>query len=111
MMREVHSVCVHGVQVDEQTRCSHYHTDIDIIAIKFPCCDKYYPCHLCHEEVARHPAKTWTSDLQGERAVLCGVCGYELTIAEYLHSGHHCPTCKAQFNPGCHTHRHLYFDF
>lgn len=46
---------VYGVNVDLQTRCAHYHQDIDVIAIKHYCCGKYYPCHLCHEETAGHP--------------------------------------------------------
>jgi uncharacterized CHY-type Zn-finger protein len=47
-------VVVKGVEVDSKTRCRHYHSEKDIIAIKFKCCAVYYPCHFCHEETAGH---------------------------------------------------------
>jgi hypothetical protein len=34
---------VFGKTVDEHTRCVHYATELDIIAIRFACCDRYYP--------------------------------------------------------------------
>ena len=45
-------VRVFGKTVDEHTRCEHYATELDIIAIRFACCDRYYPCHHCHSEWA-----------------------------------------------------------
>ena len=46
---------VYGSLVDNETRCIHYHTFLDIIAIKFKCCEKYYPCYQCHnEQIAKH---------------------------------------------------------
>ena len=33
---------IYGLTVDNQTRCQHYHSVLDIIAIKFKCCDKFY---------------------------------------------------------------------
>lgn len=98
-----------GPTVDDQTRCVHYRTELDVIAIRFACCGEYYPCHLCHAEAADHPARPWPADAGDERAVLCGVCGTELTIAVYL-GVEGCPACGAPFNPGCALHRHLYFD-
>lgn len=97
-----------GPTVDDQTRCIHYRTDLDVIAIRFACCGEYYPCHLCHAEAADHPAEQWPLDQRGTRAVLCGVCGHELTIAEYL-GVDACPACAAVFNPGCKLHTELYF--
>ena len=41
---------VAGNVIDSETRCAHYHTELDIIAIKFYCCDTYFPCYQCHEE-------------------------------------------------------------
>lgn len=43
-------VQVIGKPIDHQIRCIHYHTTNDIIAIKFKCCDQYYPCYSCHDE-------------------------------------------------------------
>jgi uncharacterized CHY-type Zn-finger protein len=102
-------VRVLGPVVDEQTRCIHYHTPLDVIAIKFACCGEYYACHLCHAEAAGHAARAWPLGEQDARAVLCGVCGSELSITEYL-GVDSCPHCGAAFNPGCRLHSHLYFE-
>lgn len=97
-----------GPVVDEQTRCIHYRTPLDVIAIKFVCCGEFYPCHLCHGEAADHVAEQWPVNRRAERAVLCGVCGCQLTISSYLGLGS-CPECAAEFNPGCKLHLELYF--
>ncbi len=109
-MVRVHGISVHGCSVDAETRCAHYHSVLDIIAIKFFCCQMYYPCHLCHEAVADHPAQTWPADHFHEKAILCGACGSELTIEEYLACASRCPYCRTRFNPGCARHAPLYFD-
>lgn len=97
-----------GPTVDDETRCIHYRTPLDVVAIKFECCREYYPCHACHAETAGHDATTWPRDARGERALLCGVCRHELTIDAYL-GRDDCPACGAAFNPNCARHRHLYF--
>lgn len=97
-----------GPTVDDETRCIHYRTPLDVIAIRFACCGEYYPCHLCHAETAGHPAGQWPLEDRGERAVLCGVCRHELRIDDYLVSDA-CPSCAAAFNPGCKLHTELYF--
>ena len=99
---------IYGKPVDAQTRCCHYRTRKDVIAIKFHCCGHYYPCFRCHEECAGHPASVWPEDQWQERAVLCGVCQTELAIADYRASTR-CPSCSAEFNEACSTHAHLYF--
>ncbi|MFE7630397.1 CHY zinc finger protein [Kocuria sp. NPDC057446] len=98
-----------GRPVDEQTRCVHYRTALDVIAIKFRCCREYYPCHLCHQETAGHPAAQWPVEEYDTEAVLCGVCGHELSVREYL-AVEGCPRCAARFNPGCALHADLYFE-
>jgi uncharacterized CHY-type Zn-finger protein len=100
---------IYGKTVDDQTRCVHYATPVDVIAIKFACCERYYPCHLCHAETADHPARQWPLDQRGEQAILCGVCQTELTINNYL-SVDACPNCGAVFNERCRLHTHLYFE-
>ena len=101
---------VKGKTVDEQTRCTHYHSPLDVIAIKFKCCDTYYPCFYCHEETAGHKAEVWSKNEFDTRAILCGICKQEMTINEYLHSNYQCPHCSAGFNPKCSNHNHLYFE-
>ncbi|MGH8278914.1 MAG: CHY zinc finger protein [Gammaproteobacteria bacterium] len=98
-----------GALVDAQTRCVHYASALDVVAIRFACCGVYYPCYRCHAEYAGHPAKVWPASQFNTRAVLCGVCRHELTIAEYLAS-HACPHCGAAFNPNCRLHAHHYFE-
>ncbi|WP_253259885.1 CHY zinc finger protein [Subtercola boreus] len=97
-----------GQSVDDQTRCIHYHSELDVIAIRFACCGEYYPCHLCHTESAGHEVRTWPVAERDALAVLCGVCSSELTIVDYLDVDA-CPYCAAPFNPGCRLHAHLYF--
>jgi len=98
-----------GVGVDSQTRCSHYRSELDVIAIKLRCCGEYYACKDCHDALADHELEAWPRDQFGSAAVLCGVCGTELSIDAYLGSGNECPACGAGFNPGCCHHYHLYF--
>ncbi|ASK65269.1 hypothetical protein CFK39_04845 [Brachybacterium avium] len=99
---------VHGPTVDEQTRCIHYRTARDVIAIRFACCRRYYPCHLCHEETADHPSRPWPPGSGRQLAVLCGVCWAQLSIDDYV-GAPQCPQCSAAFNPGCAAHHPLYF--
>ena len=100
---------VKGKTIDDQTRCIHYHSAVDVIAIKFKCCGEYYPCFSCHEEEAGHKVQVWERNEFAVKAILCGVCGRELTINEYMGSKNKCPFCEAAFNPNCSKHYHLYF--
>ncbi len=102
-------VDVVGVDVDDETRCLHYHTDRDVVAIKFRCCGAYYPCFECHATCSDHEPERWPETRFDEPAVLCGVCGVELSIKTYLDSDHECPACGARFNPGCRHHLEEYF--
>lgn len=107
--RIIGGLLVKGKVIDNQTRCSHYHTDLDIIAIKFKCCDTYYPCYSCHAEVTDHEPITWDSVEWNQKAILCGACGLELTVNEYMNSNNTCPRCQSSFNPNCKKHYDLYF--
>ncbi len=100
---------VYGQVIDDQTRCVHYGTAQDIVAIKFKCCGRYFPCHRCHDAEANHPARTWARDERDVPAILCGVCRREITIAQYM-SVSTCPMCGAEFNERCALHYDLYFD-
>jgi uncharacterized CHY-type Zn-finger protein len=107
---KIYGATVRGVDIDRQTRCAHYHGERDIVAIKFKCCGSWFACLHCHSELAGHAAEVWAKEEAGERAVICGNCGTQLTIREYLNSASACRHCKHQFNPGCATHHHLYFE-
>ena len=108
-MRVVHGCEVYGVEVEDETRCAHWHSPLDIIAIKFKCCGRWYPCFDCHAEVAGHQPSVWPREEFAEKAILCGACGHQLSINEYLAGDNACPECAAAFNPGCAKHYHLYF--
>jgi len=106
----MNNIEVFGKLIDDHTRCVHYHSPLDIIAIKFKCCDKYYPCYECHKEIAGHEAQVWNKAEWNVKAILCGICKTELTIQDYVRSGGLCPICKSAFNPNCSKHYHLYFE-
>lgn len=101
---------VRGHLLDSETRCKHYHSRLDIIAIKFYCCGTYYPCFQCHEESGCGKHAVWPKEQFTEKAVLCGACGCEMTVEAYLSCHSVCPTCGADFNPGCSLHKEYYFE-
>lgn len=105
-------VKVYGNIVDDHTRCTHYQSELDIIAIKCRCCRKYYPCYKCHLEDTGVEPEKWTAEDTNENAILCGDCKSELTICQYIQSNNACPekNCLGSFNPGCSLHYHLYFE-
>ncbi len=103
-------ITVKGKIIDDETRCEHYHSPLDVVAIKFKCCGDYFPCYKCHEESTDHQATVWKKEEWNTKAILCGVCKTELTIQQYFDSEDHCPHCNAAFNPNCSKHYHLYFE-
>jgi uncharacterized CHY-type Zn-finger protein len=101
---------VRGVGVDTLTRCAHYNSPLDVLAIKMKCCGEYFACKDCHDALAGHPLEPWPSERRDELALLCGRCGAGLTIARYLESATQCSFCKARFNPHCSDHHRYYFE-
>ena len=101
---------VRGLDLDPQTRCAHWHSERDIIAIRMRCCGTYFACRECHDALAGHDVQVWPRAEWNQPTVLCGACGHELTVHEYLACDSRCPDCAAAFNPGCKTHHHLYFE-
>ncbi|WP_386696169.1 MULTISPECIES: CHY zinc finger protein [Lonepinella] len=100
---------VYGLLVDDETRCEHYHSAVDIIAIQFKCCGKFYPCYQCHNACEDHPIERWSKTEFDQHAILCGHCKKTLSIKQYM-GATHCPHCQAQFNMGCQKHYAIYFD-
>jgi uncharacterized CHY-type Zn-finger protein len=101
---------VKGIGVDAQTRCAHWRSPLDVVAIKMKCCGEYYACKDCHDALAGHAAEPWPRAEWDEAAVLCGACGHAMSIRAYLGGADACPACGAGFNPGCRLHRHFYFE-
>lgn len=106
---EVHGHEIVGVDVGAETRCAHYDAAEDIVALKFACCERYVPCFRCHEAMMDHDARPWPADRFHEPSVLCGHCGRELAVEEYLQVTS-CPACETVFNPNCAAHYDRYFE-
>ena len=99
-----------GIDLDPETRCAHYRSALDIVAIKMKCCGVYYACKECHDALAGHEIEVWPRGEWDQAAIFCGVCRAELSVREYLECSDKCPNCSSPFNPGCHKHRHYYFE-
>lgn len=99
---------IFGDLLDGETRCLHYHSPKDIIALKCFTCRRYYPCYQCHETYETHAYQPYPSWL-GDEVVFCGACQTGLTISAYRQGGGFCLNCSASFNPGCKAHEHIYF--
>jgi uncharacterized CHY-type Zn-finger protein len=108
-MAEIHPRVL-GIDLDSRMRCAHYNTALDIIAIKMKCCGVYYACKQCHDSLAGHAIEVWPKCEWDQVAVLCGACGTELSIRQYLGGFDKCPDCSSPFNPGCHRHYHFYLE-
>lgn len=105
-------VAVAGKTIDDETRCVHWHSELDIIAIKYKCCETYYPCYECHDECISHvPIKYNLKDPNESSlpTILCGKCKNEMTFEDYSRDVK-CTNCNAQFNPYCKLHYDRYFD-
>ncbi len=77
-------VPLRGVAVDPETRCAHWDSDRDVVALRFGCCGTFSPCHACHAETADHDPDPWPRARFDDPAVLCGVCGTTLSARAYL---------------------------
>lgn len=99
---------IFGDLLDAETRCLHYHSTKDIIALKCFTCRRYYPCYQCHATYETHAYEPYPSWL-GDEVVFCGACQTGLTIAAYRQGDGFCSNCSAAFNPGCKLHEHIYF--
>ncbi|HHL9829812.1 TPA: hypothetical protein ACRBSW_001437 [Streptococcus pyogenes] len=69
-----------GIDLDQEYRCLHYHTPLDIVGLKCAFCQTYYACYHCRKL---------------------------LSLAEYGCGC--CPYCQSPFNPACHRHKDIYF--
>jgi uncharacterized CHY-type Zn-finger protein len=101
-----------GVDTFGQSRCAHWHSELDVLALRSPCCDKFYACASCHDELEDHALQPWPAGTAlSTQALLCGVCETAFSAGEYLGGGGCCPrpSCAAPFNPGCKGHWPIYF--
>ena len=97
---------VYGFTVDDESRCIHYHSDKDIVALQCAQCLRFYPCYQCHDQWEDHQFSAQTD--RTFHAVLCGHCQTTLSIETYLQVKK-CPHCEHDFNPNCAKHYAIYF--
>ncbi len=109
-MAAFNNITIKGKTIDDLTRCEHYHSPLDIIAIKFKCCNEYYPCYYCHQGTSDHLVQVWKKNEHSTKAIFCGICKHEMTIKQYLTCDNKCPFCNNKFNPNCSNHYHFYFE-
>jgi len=104
------AVPLRGVAVDSETRCAHWDSPVDVVALRFGCCGAYYPCDACHDAVTGHEAEPWPRDRFTEPAALCGHCRTTLSARAFLDADDACPRCGVAFNPSCRAHVDRYFE-
>ncbi|MBQ0052018.1 MAG: hypothetical protein KBT11_08140 [Treponema sp.] len=96
---------IFGKLTDDQGRCQHYHTELDIIANRCGQCRKLYSCYKCHDELEDH--KFLPMDSKEKDTVMCGVCGKLFSYNEYSEL-EKCTNCGGKFNPRCSLHKSCY---
>ncbi|SCU99946.1 LAMI_0G01882g1_1 [Lachancea mirantina] len=109
---------INGQIVDDESRCIHWHSEVDIICFKLKCCRKFYACYACHENLEDHRIERYDlgkDDDMKERVVLCGKCKNAMTFEEYIGQKPgagdlNCPFCNSVFNPYCRLHYDKYFE-
>ncbi|MGT2958360.1 hypothetical protein A9Q68_07465 [Streptococcus bovimastitidis] len=94
-----------GIDLDQESRCRHYHSDLDIATLKCQACQKYYACYQCHDSLEDHPFEP--SGKEEVYPVVCGACKNQLNLASYQKG--FCPYCQKAFNPKCALHKDIYF--
>lgn len=99
---------IYGLLVDDESRCIHYHSEKDVIALQCYACKHYYACYQCHNALEDHVFSPYPLALTQDRPILCGVCKRLLTYATYKDVTA-CPSCQSPFNPGCKQHHSYYF--
>ena len=96
---------IHGIEVDKEGRCIHYHSEMDVIANKCAKCKKFYACYKCHDELENHSFEP--VDPEEENTVMCGSCGKQFSYIEYAGLTK-CTACSHSFNPCCSVHKKIY---
>lgn len=109
-MINLHGHEIFGIGIDDETRCEHWKSELDIVAIRFKCCGRWYSCFDCHGALSAHTPQVWPEAEFAAEAILCGSCGHRQSIGDYLKGVPSCPACGKGFNPGCARHRDLYFE-
>ena len=73
------------VQETPRPLCGHYHRRC---LVKFPCCNKFYPCHRCHNESDECPESQ--SRAVNATHLRCSICYNEQEVRSSLLSVYYC---------------------
>lgn len=95
-----------GRLLDNEGRCIHWHSKLDVIANRCALCGKYYACYKCHDLAEDHAFVPYPIN-SSSKIVMCGVCGYQFTYKHYQEIKV-CDRCKSPFNPRCSLHQSIY---
>ncbi|EPY54030.1 hypothetical protein SPOG_02747 [Schizosaccharomyces cryophilus OY26] len=98
---------IYGLLVDDWSRCQHYHSELDIVALRCFACKRFYACFTCHNILESHRFEPW-KETPNLFPVLCGACKHNLTRDQYQQTSN-CPNCERPFNPNCRKHKSYYF--
>jgi biotin transport system substrate-specific component len=96
---------IYGYITDDEGRCIHYASKLDIIANRCGKCGRFYSCYKCHDMAESHPFSP--VDSKENDSVMCGVCGSLYSYDEYS-SLVKCRKCLSFFNPRCALHKSCY---
>ena len=67
------------------SRCAHWHSELDVLALQAPCCGKFYACASCHDACEDHALEPWPADTPvSQPALMCGVCRHRYSIETYI---------------------------
>ncbi|MDN5961960.1 MAG: CHY zinc finger protein [Propionibacterium sp.] len=99
------SIAFHGIGLDAEGRCTHYHQASDVVALKCAQCGRYYACYQCHDALEHHRFMATGPD--GPTPTLCCACNTALSHEQYSQGA--CPACGHEFNPRCALHKDIYF--
>ena len=96
---------IFGFIVDDEGRCIHYFSNLDIIANRCGKCGKFYSCYKCHDMAEQHTFLPVHPDEKD--SVMCGACGALYSYNDYSLLTK-CKKCSSPFNPRCALHKSCY---
>jgi biotin transport system substrate-specific component len=95
---------IYGLNLDDDGRCQHYHSQQDVVALACSQCQQFFACYLCHDVLKDH---SFVPVDKACNAILCGHCRHTMNFQAY--SQNSCPICHYDFNPKCKLHYAIYF--
>src|SRR5690625_2800772 len=76
---------IYGDTLDAAGRCTHYHSEKDVIANKCATCDKYWACYECHAAATDH--SFGAMDLKSLAEAMVSCCSMAFVTCPVLIAG------------------------